>query len=539
MTKLYESESESSESSHQNHDLSTSSQASVPPDGEEGGFGQKWKWLSSSKSFHSGIVSPLSPTKFPHERPQSDKLQPPLLRTFGPKPQPSSTTDENKNLEQKQVQKQLDKATQQRFLAHLEHLIPKYCELLAHPTYQNASEAMALLLKSLPPLPVVVSPTPTSSLWSPITPHSSPDKNRINLARKLRERRVQLEEDEVDTEGSPTTPGKISSKNTVAQSEHQNDKKRSNIGSIIGSPFSSRYINRRKDSKSNDQPKGIRKWTSTGAYHPFTPSIMIKSLSLLSEPNSQNKYSRTNSAQSRASNPTVPNSKISQRTVNAKADEKAWEEFINPLILLAGAEAIFADLEQVHATPSVIHWSGLYQRVLHALSSLVLLEDHSELQQKQFGPLKEDQSMPSPQTPPPSFPSTRDDSPTVSSKVDSPISLPADGPLLPVLTPPRSTSFLPNTELNNDNAKSHFVALRSLCEWLKFKCQWIPLRENIFQTWSEENLLFVQAFASSFVVEAQHPSNGDCARPLLGALQEEILATQSIMEMALLLEQGR
>ncbi|CAB9517363.1 expressed unknown protein [Seminavis robusta] len=218
----------------------------------------------------------------------------------------------------------------------------------------------------------------------------------------------------------------------------------------------------------------------------------------------------------------------------AKLDAAAWESFVAPLILLAGAEAIYADLEHVHPTPSIIHWPGLYRRIASELRALV-----PRPQEKKSG-FSLSRTVPTLDSPP--------TSPLRSSSAS--LLPPAEAKFNQLLFPPPNmhrsadssgisqTPLTPKTantaQTTNERRPQEYMQLRSLLAWLDVKRQWLPFHESLFLTWNVENLAEIRDFAASLPQKQE-----ETMRPLDEALRLEVLGTLSLMEMAFWLERGR
>jgi len=245
--------------------------------------------------------------------------------------------------------------------------------------------------------------------------------------------------------------------------------------------------------------------------------------------------------------------------VTNKLDEEAWQEFVSPLVLLAGAEAIYADLEHVHSSPPVIHWKELYQRIAEQLIVMLPRVDENHESVTHFSPPRENDTiemgsatlLQHPQSPP-----------------ASPIRLP------PTNLSPRSFAeapdFLPGADLataslaittptptNNSYRKAgnsrillRYKGFCSLIDWLEVKRQWLPFHESIYLEWNPGKLVFLRAFAAAMPariasaededakLNAKSKTN-DCSQPLRDALEQEVTTTLALMEMAVAMKRGR
>ena len=419
-----------------------------------------WQWLSSSKSFHDMQKLNQAPAATPSTRRQ--------------------------NTQRKAVA---------RYLDHLETLLPRYCQHLAHPTYKEAADAMSLLLRSPPPIPI--------------------------LPRNLK-----------PADYSPESP----EKRMPTRRKENEGKKNVDMKSLLSSPFRSRRLRQNKLLQvEQEKPSRWGRNLSSGSQYASSAT----SPSSLSMHNSSAK----------------PNPKY---VVTNKLDEAAWQEFVSPFVLLAGAEAIYADLEQVHPTPSIIHWSGIYQRISSELLHMLPPPppDDETKRGSAVSPRKEDPSkvmasdiLPSSPQSPPSTPRCRTPpnlsprSKSASMLFPSVLAAIATGEI--ALTTPTRTNASSSPA---DQAKMQkYQCLRSLSSWLEFKCQWIPFHESLYLTWSSDNLMFLRAFAAALPPpEATEQENdqvsstsNECGQPLMESLRQEIQTTLSLMEMAFWLERGR
>lgn len=205
---------------------------------------------------------------------------------------------------------------------------------------------------------------------------------------------------------------------------------------------------------------------------------------------------------------------------NDKADAAAWNDFVAPLLLLAGAEAIYADLEHVHPHHlAPIKWPGLYERVARELQArlppaeIVTNPAESSLDQPEESPLSP------PNSPPKPFrPNTHPFG-----------SILAGGDYIDQSTP--KTANWPG-----DKPKTKYNRLRALLNWIDVKIKWLPFHESIYATWSLDNLMLIRAFASALPAK---DASMDCSGHLLEALRVEIEATLSLMELGFSLERGR
>lgn len=464
----YESLKSSNKKSQQSTSQNGYQQRSLNLLGRPAGNSLKnWKWLTTAKTFHG---TPPSPT---NQRRNVSFRETNLSSTQ------SYSNKTNKLLYQYEnnvdYQKR-QKAERGRFMDHLEELLPEFCSILSHPTYQNAADAMSFLLNTPPP------PPPEPEYTSSDAPASPQKSHGQNLFRP--------QKNEEDTKVSVT----------------------SEMNRLLSSPF---RVRKRRERPQKPIDKTLTNMSSAG-FTGTTGSIKQQDMDLSSKGKS---------------------------AVSNKFDEAAWQEFCTPLLLLAGAEAIYADLEHVHPNPSIIHWSGLYQRVANDLSSLLPIPDENE---------------------PPSPPQQQRQPTTSEAPLTVPFQSPDSWPA--VVSPPRAerqtsqretvtaaTQLPGSTESAGvahdtdtiDAGHKNYNGLRSLCEWLDLKCQWIPFRESLFLTWSPDNLMFLRAFSSAQgALSASASDDVDkggsiSSQPLMQALQEEILVTQSLLEMAFWLERGR
>lgn len=310
-----------------------------------------------------------------------------------------------------------------------------------------------------------------------------------------------------------------------------------------------------KAKKANDAPSSMKSLLSS----PFRSRRPTQN-KLQDEKGKQ--YHRWGSGTRRAS--TSSSSQSSDRNIRPvtyKLDEAAWQEFVSPLVLLAGAEAIYADLEHVHPAPAIIQWRGLYQRVASELLHMLPAEDTitsagqsstvspatNEDEEESCVGMSYDMAPKSPPSPSPRFMARNNLSPT-SKSATSPMFYPSaystDG-TASSSTPPRKNT---TSSTEADKVKTKYKSLRSLKNWLDIKCQWVPFHESLYLTWSSENLKFLRAFADtvpSQFASSKHASttnyaaSSQCCQNLMDALQQEIQTTVALMEMAFYLERGR
>lgn len=378
-----------------------------------------WKWLHSSTSFHEKEV----------KHAPSDR-----------------DTANNKR-----------KTAPQHYLEHLETLLPQYCQHLSNPTYQEASNAMSLLLNSTPPRL-----TPSFVDLSP----ASPDK-----------------------------PSRLSSR------PKENDAKTSvtsEMNRLLSSPFRVRKPRRNKQQEHENAEKVTRRWSTVSS----SRSLISSQASNVSTDVSHHSFK--------------PKAFFKNKT--EKAETAAWREFVAPLVLLAGAESIYSDLEHVHPHPTTIQWPGLYQRVARELQARLPPEEHTIPRQPSETSLKQPEStLVTPPHSPPKIPSaTSNDLFQVG--------------ILSPLTPIK-------TNLAPDKTKTKCKRLRSLCTWLDVKTKWLPFRESLYTTWSSDNLMFLREFSAALPSKETFM---DCSSTrLMEALKQEIEATLALMEMGFSLERGR
>ena len=236
------------------------------------------------------------------------------------------------------------------------------------------------------------------------------------------------------------------------------------------------------------------------------------------------------------------------------------------MVLLAGAEAIYADLEHVHNTPSIIHWSGLYQRVSSELLAMLPLEEQNNNRsststnnnahassigkEEEISNNSDQEAMgnisPSPLSPPSSPRFVVEPNMLLAPNMEDVVRA-AISNTVPA-SPPRTNT--PNKD-NSDNNKSpriiKYKCLRSLLRWLDVKRQWLPFHESLFLTWSPDNLVFLQTFVAALLSETnqsgdiQDDSSGAiaCGNLLVKTLRQETQTTLALMEMAFSLERGR
>lgn len=373
------------------------------------------------------------------------------------------------------------KVARVRYMDHLETLLPKYCSFLSHPTYQNCACAMSLLLNDPPPAPPV-------SLRASETPPASPEK-RSRQGFLIQQQKKESE-----------------AKSTV----------KSEMNRLLSSPFRARKRRQNPIEKS-----GHTRWGSSSS-----PNDSFGTTENSTEDRSSKRADNTN-----------------------KLDEMAWQEFCTPLILLAGAEAVYADLEHVHSGPNIIRWSGLYGRVSSDLKALLAIAEEIPVTSK-----SEPQPTPDAKPREPSEAAPADEHSPI---IILPPKIQTESPQFShkrasvAISPPTSPSIEINqiATIASEPVSSKYAGLQSLCNWLEFKCQWIPFHESLYLTWSGENLMFIRAFSSAQASLSTSPSDdtdgedeNDLAspsRPLVEALQQEIQATQSLLEMAFCLERGR
>ena len=413
-----------------------------------------WQWLSSSKSFHD--------------------LQ--LLKQVRPSNSESAKTPGTDSRSSSR-REHLERNIVERYLDHLETLLPRYCMHLSHPTYREAANAMSLLLGSPPPIPAV-----------PVLPGGSNQKSAYAFP------------------GSPKNE----------QQKSKEVKKNVDMKSLLSSPFRSRKPNLKKPQAEGNQ-NSIRwgsRYSSTGS------TTMSSSLS------------KHGPSSERNNKPVV--------VVTNKLDEAAWQDFISPLVLLAGAEAIYADLEHVHPSPSIIQWGGLYQRVSSELLDMLPPDEKnaSTEEEKANDATEEPESTPSSPLSPPSS----------ASFLGAPNLFPADFDIVraAIANTVPTTPTRTNTIMGSGNspaekaARVKYKRLRSLSQWLDFKRQWLPFHESLYLTWSPENLVFLQTFAAALPNETnKNHNNNNCGDLLMESLRQEVQTTLALMEMAFWLERSR
>jgi hypothetical protein len=231
--------------------------------------------------------------------------------------------------------------------------------------------------------------------------------------------------------------------------------------------------------------------------------------------------SRSSSSLSQAS-PAISShySGKSMLSFHDKLQAAAWQSFVAPLVLLAGAEAVYADLEHVHPTPQIIAWTGLYQRLTKRLQAMLLsaaaaaAEDSNQNQ--------------------PGYGLSRTEGPLAGDSMEALPTQPSTPSLSTTKDNTSSSSFPTSASTTGarDAKKASRTQLQSLVAWLDWKCQWLPFRESLFLTWSVDSLPGFQKFAKSLPL--QHDTD-----VLMEALNHEVHATLVIMEMAFWLERGR
>jgi hypothetical protein len=353
----------------------------------------KWTWLSQpTRSFHE---------KQPNGSHRSSNI-------------PASRQD-------------LQEPTMTRHVEHLETLLPQYCRYLSHPTYQEAANAMSLLLNNPPLVPLAATTSTTL----------------------------------------PTSPEKTDS----------------NINRLLSSPFRARRPQRIK----TDQDPSVR-WSA---------------------------------AASMASSPAISNSTAS--SFHDKLQAASWHSFVAPLVLLAGAEAVYADLEHVHPTPTIIAWTGLYQRLAKQLHAMIPFTKTKTAPNNNAEPKNSVTRL------------SRTEGPLAGDSMEA---LPAQASSVGTAkTNTSSSSSSPSIPISTSggteqdkSAAPHY--LKSLLTWLDWKRQWLPFHESLFLTWSRDMLTGIRAFAKSLPLQ---PDND----MLMQALGHEVHATLEIMEMAFWLERGR
>lgn len=412
-----------------------------------------WQWLSNSKSFHDlQLLNQVLPSN-------SESAQTPGTET-----------------RRSSRRKRAERNTVERYLDHLETLLPRYCMHLSHPTYKEAANAMSLLLGTPPPIPAVpVLPGGNNQKNSAYALPGSPEKEQQNKAKEV--------------------------------------KKNVDMKSLLSSPFRSR-----KPKLKKPQAEGNQKSQRWGSRYPSSVTSSASS-----------SLSKHGSSSERNNKPVV--------VVTNKLDEAAWQEFVSPLVLLAGAEAIYADLEHVHPSPSMIQWGGLYQRVASELLDMLPPDEKnaSKEEEKANDATEEGTDIsPSPRSPPssPRF-------------LAAPNLFPADVVRAAIANTVPTTPTRTNTTMGNGNSPADKVArvkykgLRSLSQWLDFKRQWLPFHESLYLTWSPDNLVFLGTFAAALPNETNiDDDNSICGNLLMESLQQEIQTTLALMEMAFSLERS-